>query len=126
MGAHVCRSTHMHVYALVQLGTFVMALPRIGQCLLCGGKERASALAQIVAHTHTHKHSQGWKGAEQESGPCRHSESSQSEAALHPSTTRHRDHIPSPRVILASRCYHTKHTDSHIQAVSLGLAPTNA
>ncbi len=49
-----CVSTHMHEHALEQLGTFVMAWPQIRQCLLCSGKERASALAQIHAHTHTH------------------------------------------------------------------------
>lgn len=121
----------MHVHALEQSGTFVVAWPRIRQCLLCSGKERASALAKIHAHKLTHSHanipmdSQGWKGAEQESGPCRHSESSQSEAALRPSTTRHREHIPSPRVILPSHCYHTKHTDLHIRSVGTGLTATN-
>lgn len=81
-------------------------------------------------HTLTHANipmdSQGWKGAEQESGPCRHSEFSQSKAALHPSSTRHGEHIPSPHVILASRWYHTKHTDPHIQSVGTGLTPANS
>lgn len=96
---HMCvGSTYMPVHTLEQLGTFVMAWPRLRQCLLCSGEERARALS--CAHTHTHANipmdSQGWKGAEEESGPCRHSESSQSETGLHPSTTRHREHIPSP------------------------------
>ena len=71
-----CASTHMHVYAPVQLGTFVVAWPEIRQCPLCSGKERAGAIAQIHAHTHTYTHthththtnipmdSQGWRGAE--------------------------------------------------------------
>lgn len=49
MNAHV----YMYVHALEQLGTFVVAWPRTTQCLLCSGEERASALAQIHAHTHT-------------------------------------------------------------------------
>lgn len=53
----------MHGHALGQLVTFGVPCPRTGQCLLCSGKERASALAQFHAHTvqtdahaHTHMH----------------------------------------------------------------------
>lgn len=45
----------MHVHALEQLGTFVMAWPMIRQCLLCSGMR---GLVHLHRFMHTHSHTQ--------------------------------------------------------------------
>lgn len=49
----LCVYPHMHVHVPGELGTFAVAWPRRGQCLLCGAKGKASALAHIHSHTYT-------------------------------------------------------------------------
>ncbi len=61
---HMCiGSTHMHVHAPQQLGTFVVAWPRIRQCLLCSGGP-VHLHRFMHTHSHTHKHSHGFPGLE--------------------------------------------------------------
>lgn len=90
--------------------------PSIGQCLLCSKMRKLlhlHRLMHIQAHTHRHthanKHSHGFTGSERTNWNPGHAGhlNSQSEAAVYPTATYPKEHIPNPLLIRASQRHQT-------------------